>query len=170
MRHLASIAACLSLVAGLVLVPARTTVRAQRGEAIAVIVHPSAGVARLGRDALAAIFTLSMRHWSNGRAIVPFNYPPRHALRLGFDRAVLSMDADDAARFWISQRVRGRGSPPRVASTPQLVLKVVEHLKGAIGYVPATLISTITSTLTGERVVIVATISPEGRITQGSGP
>jgi len=162
MRHLVHIAVCLFLVVGLVLVPARTAVYAQPGEAIAVIANPSAGVVRLNRQMLAAIFTLSKRHWDNGRPIVPFNYPPRDALRVAFDRAVLSMSPDAVALFWISQRVRGRGSPPRAASTPQLMLKVVENLAGSIGYVPATLESA--------RVVVVATISPEGRVTQGGGP
>jgi ABC-type phosphate transport system substrate-binding protein len=160
MRDLAHTAVCLCLVAGLLLVPAGAAVHAQRVEAIAVIANPSAGVTRLDRHTLAAIFALSMRHWDNGRPIVPFNYPPRHTLRSTFDRTVLSMNADEVALFWISQRVRGRGSPPRAASTPQLMLRVVENLKGAIGYVPATLKS--------DRVVVVATISPEGRVTKGA--
>ena len=159
MRSLAPVAVFLCLV-GLTLAPTPAAV-AQRIEPIAIVVHPSARVSRLDRNRLAAIFTLSMRHWDDGSPIVAFNYAPRHPLRVVYDRSVLSMGADEVALFWISQRVRGLGSAPRVAGTPRIMLEVVEHLRGAIGYVPVS--------LDRSRVVTVATLSPEGRITPGPG-
>ncbi|MFW6050924.1 MAG: hypothetical protein ACODAU_07100 [Myxococcota bacterium] len=40
------------------------------------------------------------------------------------------------SKFWINQRIRGRASPPRQVPSPKLMLRVVERLEGAIGYVP----------------------------------
>jgi ABC-type phosphate transport system substrate-binding protein len=163
MRRLSFAAACLCGVAGLWLAPGPSAGSAQRvAPTIAVIVHPGARVQRLDRHTLAAIFTLSMRHWDSGGAIVALNYPPHHELRVAYDRAVLAMSPDEVALFWIGQRVRGKGSAPRAATSPQLMLKVVENLRGAIGYVPIELRST--------RVTTVATIAPSGRVTPGAGP
>jgi ABC-type phosphate transport system substrate-binding protein len=149
--------------AGLALAPLPSPGSAQRvTPMIAVIVHPGVRVERLDRHALAAVFTLSMRHWDSGGPIVALNYPPHHELRVAFDRAVLSMSPDEVALFWIGQRVRGKGSAPRSATSPQLMLKVVENLRGAIGYVPIE--------LRGSRVTTVATIAPDGRVIPGAGP
>lgn len=164
MRRVGLVAVCVCGALLVLFTPVRApaAVRAlEPAPALAVIAHPSARATRLDRNALAAIFRLSMRHWSHGAPIVALNYPPRHGLRVAFDRAVLGMTPDEVALFWIGQRVRGEGSAPRAASTPQLMLKVVENLRGAIGYVPLELRSA--------RVVTVATISPEGRVSAGGG-
>jgi hypothetical protein len=90
----------------------------------------------MDRNELAAVFTLSLRNWSNGRKAVPFNYAANHSYRVAFDEAVLRMEPGQVARFWITRRVRGQGTAPRTVSSPQLMAKVVSRLPGAVGYVP----------------------------------
>ncbi|MGD8860344.1 MAG: hypothetical protein PVI30_10040 [Myxococcales bacterium] len=107
-----------------------------RAPALLAIVHPAAGVERMDRNELAAVFTLSLRNWSNGRRAVPFNYAANHPYRVAFDEAVLGMGPEQVARFWITRRVRGQGTAPRTVSSPQLMAKVVARLPGAVGYVP----------------------------------
>jgi len=72
----------------------------------------------------------------DGRAIIPFNHPPGAVVRARFDRALLGFDPDEAAKYWVDQRIRGARLPPRTA--PETLLqRVVAKLPGAISYVPA---------------------------------
>ncbi|HEX7476712.1 MAG TPA: hypothetical protein VF331_02795 [Polyangiales bacterium] len=67
---------------------------------------------------------------------LPFNAPPHSADRELFDERVLGMEADEAARFWIDQRIRGLQAP-RTIPSPELAVRVVGKLPGAIAYVRA---------------------------------
>jgi len=104
---------------------------------IAVIINPARSEERIGADTLEAIFRTDMKTWPSGGKIVPFNFAPKHPLRVAFDRAVLHMSPDEVARFWIDRRVRGGERPPRQVESAELMLKVIGKLEGGIGYVPA---------------------------------
>ena len=103
---------------------------------IAVVVHPKNPVKALGLDEIEAIFKALRRSWSGGKRILPFNLPPRHPLRVAFDRAALHMEPDAVARYWIDQRVRGAQHPPTQVPSSKMMLKVVLSLETSIGYVP----------------------------------
>jgi ABC-type phosphate transport system substrate-binding protein len=83
-----------------------------------------------------AIFKTSITRWADGAPLTAFNLPPQTDPRTVFDRAVLRMEPDDAARFWIDRKVRGGDPPPRQVPDPTLMVRVVAQLKGAIGYAP----------------------------------
>jgi hypothetical protein len=102
-----------------------------------VIAHPSVPIEAIDRAALAAIFSMTRRSWGGGLSAVPFNYPPENGLRRAFDAAVLGLAPEEVGRFWIDQRIRGFGYPPRQVAEPGIMLRVVASLKGSIGYVPA---------------------------------
>jgi hypothetical protein len=102
-----------------------------------VIVHPSVSVQSLDRSSLAAIFSMSRRSWENGVTVVPFNYPPESPMRQAFDVLVLGLQPAEVSRYWIDQRIRGQGHPPRQVADPALVLRLVANVKGSIGYLPA---------------------------------
>lgn len=85
---------------------------------------------------LAAMFTTRKQSWGGGKRIVPFNFPPKHDVRVAFDRAVLDMDPDDVARYWIDRRIRGGNPPPKQVSNARLIVRLVEKLDGAVAYVP----------------------------------
>lgn len=101
---------------------------------IAVIVHPSNPTTVLSVHEIEAIFTSSRRRWNDGQSIVPFHYEPNDPLRIPFDKAVLGMDPQEVARFWIDQRIRGLPGPPRRIGSAALLVRVVERMPVAIGY------------------------------------
>src|SRR5690606_14980324 len=102
---------------------------------LVVVVHPSVGEAISMAD-LGAIFTTRKQSWNGGKRIVPFNFPAKHEVRVAFDEAVLSMDPDAVARYWIDRKIRGGNPPPKQIQNAELVVRLVEKLDGAIGYVP----------------------------------
>jgi len=104
---------------------------------LAVIVHAKNPIKSLGADELEAMFKALRRNWPSGQRIQPFNLPPRHGLRVAFDREALHMEPDAVARYWIDQRVRGGQQPPTQVPDSKLMLRVVSSLSGAVGYVPA---------------------------------
>lgn len=110
---------------------------------LAVIVHPSTRVAQLSSHELEAIFTRSQTRWDDGTPMVPLNAPPNSELRTEFDRVVLNLDPTQVGRFWLDRRIRGLGLPPKQVSDPGLTLRVVQNLRGSIGYVPASLASPV---------------------------
>lgn len=111
------------------------------GARLAVIVNAKNPVKALATDELEAIFKALRRNWPGGQRIQPFNLPPRHPLRIAFDRAALHMEGDTVARYWIDQRVRGGQQPPTQVPDSKLMLRVVSSLSGAVGYVPTSEVS-----------------------------
>jgi ABC-type phosphate transport system substrate-binding protein len=106
---------------------------------LAVIVHPS-NSARLSVAEIAAIFKTSRRHWSGSKRIVALNLPARNPDRVLFDRVVLGLDPDAVVRFWIDRKIRGGEPPPRSVPEPEIVLRIVQQVENAIGYVPSHLV------------------------------
>src|SRR5688572_7300616 len=102
-----------------------------------VIVHSAVPAQALDRASLAAIFSMTRRSWGGGLSAVPFNYAPESPLRRTFDTAVMGLAPAEVGRFWIDQRIRGYGHPPRQVADPAIVVRLIANLKGSIGYVPA---------------------------------
>jgi ABC-type phosphate transport system substrate-binding protein len=105
-------------------------------EGLLVIVHPSVKVDSLSADSLSAIFTLTKRAWGGGGTIIPYNYDSSSKVREQFDRVVLNFTPAQAARYWVDYRIRGGGSAPPKVPSISLMVRVIAHLPGAIGYVP----------------------------------
>ncbi len=111
-------------------------------EGVAIIVNPKNAQKSVDASELAAIFTTRTQFWNQGGGrILAFNFPAKHPVRVAFDDTVIHMDADQVARFWIDRRVRGGNPPPRQVPNGPLLLRLVEELEGAIGYVPESLVS-----------------------------
>jgi len=73
----------------------------------------------------------------DGRVLIPLNHPPGADARTRFDRVLLGFGPDDAAKYWVDQRIRGARLPPRTAAPEHLLQRVVAKLPGAISYVHA---------------------------------
>lgn len=106
-------------------------------EAIVVIANKAVSAATISRDDLRPIFQSKKTTWPDGSPLRAFNLPDANPTRHGFDAAVLGLDPDRVARYWIDQKIRGGQRPPASAPTPALVLRVVAATAGGIGYVPA---------------------------------
>lgn len=125
-----------SLVLGSAGVLASTLVEpAFAAEKIVVVVNP-ANKENPSKSDLAAMFTTRKQSWGNGKRVVPFNFPAKHSVRIAFDKAILDMDPDDVARYWIDRRIRGGNAPPKQVSGAQLISRLVEKMDGAIAYLP----------------------------------
>jgi DNA-binding transcriptional LysR family regulator len=103
-------------------------------------VHP--GNSRtLTREEIEGVFRTTRRYWSAGQPIVALNLPAGSADRMHFDRAVLRLEPDDVARYWIDRKIRGGEPPPRTVANPMLLVRVVAQLPAGIGYVPVHLLA-----------------------------
>lgn len=126
------------LVLGLVLVIADLAVLADPAKqpvAVAVVVAKGSKVTAMTSAELKRAFTGDAVSIA-GTRLAPFNLSPSSGPRVGFDRAVLGMTADEVGRFWVDRKVRGQTGAPRALASTSQVLKVVAKFPGAIGYVP----------------------------------
>lgn len=121
--------------------------RAAASELELVVIVNARNPENLSGEALEKIFLRKDLTWDGGERIIPLNASPDSERRQLFDRVVLAMSPDDAARYWLDQRIRGGGTAPREVADAVLTVKLVAKLTSAIGYVPAT------SDLGGVRVV-----------------
>jgi hypothetical protein len=54
---------------------------------------------------------------------------------VAFDKIVLGMSADEVSELWSERKIQRAPGPPRSVASLSLLLRVVAHLPGAIGYV-----------------------------------
>lgn len=135
-----------------------TPAQADHGEDIHVIVHPRSNITRLSGNELEAIYTRSTTRWDDGSSIIPLNLADTSPVRRQFDHAVLRLSPEMVGRFWLDQRIRGLGAPPRQVPDIALLVKVVERLPGSIGYVPASRVTPGTKVVA--RIVHGTTVAP----------
>jgi ABC-type phosphate transport system substrate-binding protein len=103
---------------------------------IVVIVNKANPAAALGANELRPIFQTRMTSWGSGGEATPLNLPSDNKLRQDFDRAVLGLDPDRAARYWKDRKIRGGAHAPKLLASTSAVLAVVAADPSAVGYVP----------------------------------
>jgi ABC-type phosphate transport system substrate-binding protein len=107
------------------------------GGTLVVIANKSVRATRLSRDELRPIFQTKKDTWPDGSPARPFNLPEANTARRSFDAAVLGLDPDRVARYWIDRKIRGGERPPQTITSSALMLKVVSKTSGAVGYIDA---------------------------------
>ncbi len=128
MRHLPKFATVLLALA--------MTSSAYGGEDIVIIVNKGVSISKMKKSELRPIFQTTKTSWAGGKAL-PLNLPASDSSRRGFDAAVLGLDPDRVARYWVDRKIRGGNPGPKNISSASLIVKIVGAKKGAIGYVPA---------------------------------
>lgn len=108
---------------------------------IAVIVNPSNPVTKLDQGDLRPIFQTSKTTWPNGDKIVAFNLSEEDAIRQDADLAMLGLDAERVARYWVDRKIRGGNAAPKKAPSVAVMVKLVASQTGGIGYVPLSEVS-----------------------------
>jgi hypothetical protein len=98
------------------------------------IVSASSPVADVSLGTLRRVFTSQPVSGPGGVTFVGFNQPAGARERELFDRVVLGMGPEEAARYWVDQRIRGGVRPPRSVPNVALLRQVVVRYPGAIGY------------------------------------
>ena len=104
-------------------------------EVILVIANKGVATAAMSRDDLRPIFQTKKNAWPDGSVLRAFNLPGTDSVRHGFDAAVLGLDPDRVARYWIDRKIQGGDRPPVNAPSNALMVKMVGKTPGAIGYV-----------------------------------
>lgn len=127
------IMASLSAIAG-AYVPIWPHAAGQSGQPLIVVVGPSINASSIDLGELRSVYEGYPTDF-HGRRLIPFHYPTESPERVRFDQRVLGLGPEQAARFWVDQRVRRGAQPPRSIASLELMLKVIASLPGSIGYV-----------------------------------
>jgi hypothetical protein len=99
------------------------------------IVAAGSPVSDLSLGTLRRVFISQPVSGPGGVTFVGFNQPAGARERELFDRVVLGMSPEEAARYWVDQRIRSGTRPPRSVPNVALLRQVVVRYPGAIGYV-----------------------------------
>jgi hypothetical protein len=136
------------------LAAALSPITAQRahatGKALVVIVAANLGVKDVSTAALRRIFQGLATDFEGGKRYIPLNLATGTAARVHFDRAVLGLEPTQVGAFWIDRRIRDESPPPRTIPSPELALRIVASLPGAITYVYPELLNATVRVLTVE--------------------
>jgi len=106
-------------------------------DVIVVIANKAVAPTKISRDELRPIFQTKKDTWPDGTPAKPFNLPEANTIRQGFDAAVMGLDPDRIARFWIDRKIRGGERPPQTAPSSAVMVKVISKTPGGLGYVEA---------------------------------
>lgn len=107
------------------------------GDEIVVIVHKDNPATVLGQSELRPIFQTTKTEWPDGSKVLALNLPEADAARLAFDSAVLGLDPDRVARYWVDRKIRGGNPPPKKVPSGGMVVKLVAAKPEAVGYATA---------------------------------
>jgi hypothetical protein len=120
------------------LLTATPTVSGYAGQAnaFAVVVAKGSPIDDLSIHDLKHLYMGDLINGPGGKRLVPLALPTNSADRMAFDKAVLGMSAEQAARFWVDRKIRGQSGAPKSLDSADLVQRVVSKLDGGIGYVP----------------------------------
>jgi hypothetical protein len=118
--------------AGILLAP--TALAEPRSVQLAVIVAKDSALQDIDLPDLRRLFGGEPVSDPRGRKLIPFNHPARSPDRVGFDRIVLGLDANQVAKYWIDRKIRAQPGPPRTLTSLQTLLSVITRLPGAVAY------------------------------------
>lgn len=107
------------------------------GLVLVAVVARNCNLSDISLGTLRRIFLGETVDGPDGARFVGFNHPPKTRPRVLFDSVVLGMNPDEAARYWVDQRIRGGARPPRTVASIELLRQVIAQLPGAISYLPS---------------------------------
>jgi ABC-type phosphate transport system substrate-binding protein len=108
------------------------------GESFVVIVNRDSPISTITQSSLKSIYLKKRRFW-NETKLVALNLPASSKSRESFEKSILKMSQSQLESYWLKQHYKGERPPYRVKS-PQGMLLFVKRVKGAIGYIPSSLI------------------------------
>jgi ABC-type phosphate transport system substrate-binding protein len=109
-------------------------------EPLAIVVDRDNPKSDVSTEEIRSIFLGKRTEWPDGTRAVPIDLDPSQASRAAFLGAVVGMTPAQFAYHWVDQGVRGAGSAPKAASTPSAALKAVARIRGAVAFVPVSLV------------------------------
>ncbi|MBI4859350.1 MAG: hypothetical protein HY815_03705 [Candidatus Riflebacteria bacterium] len=110
------------------------------GEPIVVVVNPGSPVDEVTSAVLKDIY-LGKEGSIGGSPAAPANYKSNTPIRNAFEKQMMGTDPEDVNKHWKSQKFLGFGdNQPVIMGSPEAIKKFVARQKGAIGYVPLSLV------------------------------
>jgi len=103
-------------------------------ELLAIVSSKQGGVSDLSLYQLKRLF-LGDNVQAGGHELIALNRDAKGFERTGFDRTVLGMSPEAAARYWIDRRIRGQSGAPKAVEPAAVIQRVVARLPRAVGYV-----------------------------------
>lgn len=100
-----------------------------------VVVNKGNPATVLTQEELRPVFQTTKTQWSDGVKADPVNLSDDDPARQAFDMAVLGLDPDRVARYWIDRKIRGGERPPRKVPSSGAAARAVASERGAVGYV-----------------------------------
>jgi hypothetical protein len=120
--------------------PLQRGARAQAVRPLLVVVAHATGMTDISSALLRRAFGGYSAEYEPGKRLLPLNHPITSPERQRFDRVVLGLAPDEVGRFWVDQRIRNAGQPPRTLPSPELAVRVVLSFAGAITYTTADMV------------------------------
>lgn len=103
---------------------------------VVIITHKSVSSPTQEISALADIFTLNTKNWSDGTKITVVDYKNDTPSRARF-YATLGMSAGEMQKVWLRKQFSGKATPPILLSSEDEVLARVAATPGAVAYISA---------------------------------
>lgn len=125
---------CTAVGALLLLAPAPAEADAG-AEPLAIVVAKGSGVSELSLYQLKRLYLGDSVQGPGGQPLIALNRDAKGIERTGFDKSVLGMTPDAAARYWIDRRIRGQTGAPKAVEPATVIQRVVANLPRAVGYV-----------------------------------
>jgi ABC-type phosphate transport system substrate-binding protein len=104
----------------------------------AIVVSKHIDIKNISSKQIKDIFMMK-RHFVNNFKVVPVNLLASSDLRSKFETKVLNLNRERLNRYWIKKHFHGI-SPPVVQSSENSMKLFIKNVKGAIGYLPISLI------------------------------
>jgi hypothetical protein len=100
-----------------------------------VVVNKANPVSSMSQEDLRPLFQTTKSQWNDGVKADPINLLDDDPARQQFDQAVLGLDPDRVARYWIDRKIRGGERPPRKLASASAAARSVGNERGAVAYV-----------------------------------
>lgn len=107
------------------------------GTELAIVMAEDSSVTGLTFHELKQLYMGQRLKTPKGEWMVPLNRRNEDPERVGFDDSVLGMNPEIVRQYWIDRKIRGQSGPPKTINSGAMVLKLVNKVPGAIGYVRA---------------------------------
>lgn len=104
---------------------------------VAVIIHPSSGVAALTEEDVSRIFLGKSKTFPDGSVAVSVNQDEGSAVRDKFNEAVCKKNSSQYKAYWSQLVFTGKGTPPKDGGDDAAVKKLVAANPNMIGYIDA---------------------------------
>jgi hypothetical protein len=137
MKQRVLLASWIILLAALITAASGASVSAEQNKTrLAVVVAQNSPLEELSIHDLKHLYMGDQILGPGGKKLIPIAMRPGSSERSAFEQAVLGMNPERIASYWIDRKIRGQSGPPTSVDTADVLRRVVSKLDGGIGYVP----------------------------------